>query len=330
MRKNLFWKKSIATLLTLALLFCTVPPLPVQAQGFALQRSAADENNSGVEKTVTEKAATSKAGAKKTVKKQKKLSVKEKIQIVKKKISTAKKGRVLHGINGYKPSSKVTGKLKSAIKSIERSGYNVSFVMMDINTMKGISYNPSRSYYSASTIKGSYLVSAVAKQPSLLKSRYGTFRNILKYSENDSYVGFAQRNGFGCFNSWVKKAGAKYKRTGGNRCYGYFTAKNMAKIWAENYLYFTTNKTGKKLGKLFESPNLSTIHYTLRNKYKTRSKAGWIAMGGKFNVTNDTGIVYSDSGPYIIVILSSVPSNMNRLNGLVRALDYTHGKMVKK
>lgn len=250
-------------------------------------------------------------------------------KLIQKYIGKAKGTKAISGIRGYTPSSSVKKRLKSAIRSVERGGRSVSFVMIDINTMKGVAYNANKKYYSASSIKGPVVVSVVADKPSVLSSRKGTIRSILKYSDNSAYIGFAKRYGFGHFNKWVKKASAKYKRSGGNRCYGYFSAKNMAKIWMQNYDYFNSSSTGRKLGNMFESPAVSAIHSTLKSKYTTRSKAGWIAMGGKHSVTNDSGIVYTKKGNYIISIFSSVPSNMGRLNTLVRALDYTHNQMIK-
>jgi|GEM_PF-3287074 len=248
-------------------------------------------------------------------------------KLIQKFIGTAKTGRSIAGICGYTPGSKVKSKLNSAIRSIEKSGYSVSFLMIDVNTMQGISYNPNKKYYSASSIKGPYVVSVISKKPSVLSSYKGTIRKILKYSDNDAYIGFAKHFGFGFFNSWVSSSSASYKRSGGNRCYGYFSAKNMAKIWCGNYYYFNSSSVGSRLGKMFESPNVSAIHSTLGSRYTTRSKAGWIAMGGRHSVTNDAGIVYSNDGSYIIVMLSTVPSQMGRLNRLVRAIDYAHADM---
>ena len=250
-------------------------------------------------------------------------------KLIQKYIGKAKGSKSITGIRGYTPSSSAKKRLKSAIRSVERGGRSVSFVMVDINTMQGIAYNANKKYYSASTIKGPLVVSVVADKPSVLSSRKGTIRRILKYSDNSAYISFAKRYGFGHFNKWVKKASAKYKRSGGNRCYGYFSAKNMAKIWMQNYDYFNSSSTGRSLGKMFESPAVSSIRRTLKSKYTTRSKAGWIAMGGRHNVTNDSGIVYTKKGNYIISIFSSVPSSMGRLNTLVKALEYTHNQMLK-
>lgn len=250
-------------------------------------------------------------------------------KLLQKYCSQAKSGRKFSFIGGAKISAAERRRLKRAVNAVQKGGRSVSFVMIDIRSGRGIAYNAGRKYYSASSIKGPFVVSVVAKKPGVLRSRKGTINKILKYSDNNAYIGFARRYGFSCFNKWVKKSGASYKRTGGNRCYGYFNARNMARIWLSNYSYFNSCGTGKKLGKMFEHPAVSAIHSTLGGKYTTRSKAGWIAAGGRFNVTNDAGIVYAKSGPYVVVLLSSVPSNMGRLKTLVRAVDHAHSQMMK-
>ena len=60
----------------------------------------------------------------------------------------------------YSLNTKAAKKLKAAIKQLGR--YKLSFVMMDLTTGAGISYNPGKVQYSASAIKGPY-VAAVNK-----------------------------------------------------------------------------------------------------------------------------------------------------------------------
>ena len=314
-----FFRAACAFALTLSLLPLTSPCLTAHAA------DVTDQPESFNQTTSDDKDKSDSSKKKKTKERKEKYSYKKLLKYT----GQASSSRKITGINGYKPGKAAKKKLNAAIKSVRRGGRDVSFVVMDVKTMKGVSYNAGRRYYSASAIKGPYVVSAVRKRPYLLKSRRSTINQILKYSDNNAYIGFAKKYGFGSFNSWVKKSGAVYKRTKGNRCYGYFTAKNMAKIWVSNYEYFRTDKTGRKMGKMFQHPAVSAIHSSLGGKYTTRSKAGWIAAGGRFNVTNDAGIVYSKKGSYIIVIMSSVPSDMAKLRPLVRALDYAHNDMVR-
>ncbi len=66
----------------------------------------------------------------------------------------------------YKLKSRAAKKVKAAIKQLKALGHDVSFVMIDLNTGEGVSYQANTSRYIASSIKGAY-VAAVCKYRSV-------------------------------------------------------------------------------------------------------------------------------------------------------------------
>ena len=62
--------------------------------------------------------------------------------------------------------------------------------------------------------------------------------------------------------------------------------------------------------------------------YTTRSKGGWLVDEDPDHaVSIDAGIVYADNGPYIVVIMSRVPSSLEYLRPIMEALENVHSSM---
>ena len=205
----------------------------------------------------------------------------------------------------------------------------VSFVMLDLNTGRGISYNPDEMIYTASSEKGPSVASSVHDNPEILDSQINLIQAILYYSDNYSYDTLWDRYAKRSMVEWCENAGVRYENHVHE--YSYMSARQMAKLWTENYFYFQTDAVGNRLSYEYQQPETSSIHKVLGEKYRTQSKGGWFA--GRWDSTCDCGIVYAgehEEFPYLISIMTSVPCNMDRLDGLVEALDDYHTKMVSE
>ena len=68
--------------------------------------------------------------------------------------------------------------------------------------------------------------------------------------------------------------------------------------------------------------------WTLRDYYTVWAKAGWYPKDGtNSEATVDAGVVFSDCGPYIFVVMSDAPEDFDALFPLEDALNAAHGRM---
>lgn len=210
--------------------------------------------------------------------------------------------------------------LKSAIKSISPCGAGI--VLIDLKNGKGLSYNAGQAFYSASTMKGPYVASLAAAQPSAINASNGNVTATIRWSSNEDYMSLVNRYGKDCMKAWCKKAGVRTSLAA--HPYTNVSAGELAKLWLQNYIFFNSSSFGKSVGSLYTSPNISILHSTFGKKYRTQTKAGWIAGNSFYSglyrrASNDAGIIYGKH-PYLIVVLSNVPYNFSRLSRIVTVL----------
>ena len=223
-------------------------------------------------------------------------------------------------LGGAKISEEKLKSLKSAIKSISPSGTGI--VLLDLKSGKGLSYNAGQSFYSASTMKGPFVASLASAQPSAISASNGNVTATIRWSSNEDYMSLVNRYGKNCMKQWCKKAGVRTSLA--THPYTNVSAGELAKLWLQNYIFFNSSSFGKSVGSLYTSPNLSVLHSVLGKKYRTQTKAGWIAgpsfySGHYRNATNDAGIIYGKH-PYLVVVLSNVPYNFSRISRIVTVL----------
>ncbi len=214
--------------------------------------------------------------------------------------------------------------LSNAIASV--SPYSCGFLMMDLNTGKGVAYNADTVYYSASSIKGPYITSLVANIPGTLDYEAGHFAAVANWSSNDDYAYIRSKYGTGYMNQWNSSARVADFQWAGY--YGFYSPWSLAKMWIKSDRFFHNGTTaGQRTGNLFTTPATSAIRETLGSKYQTQSKAGWYPSDGIYTASADGGIVYASNGSYVVAVMSNVPGNVSRLDGIVRTLDNIHDKM---
>ena len=74
--------------------------------------------------------------------------------------------------------------------------------------------------------------------------------------------------------------------------------------------------------------NSSPIGAELRDTCEVWSKPGWFPLDdNNIPATNDAGVVFSDTGAYVLVIMTDISSDLDALRPLVRALDAAHETM---
>ena len=226
--------------------------------------------------------------------------------------------------NGYAPSPGVVSRLNNAVNRIRGSGYDVGMIMMDLAKGTGVACNPDAIFYSASTIKGPYVASLVEARPGTLRSEARRIQSVLRYSDNDAYTQLRGIYGPSSLSAWCASSAVRGNVASGN--YTYYSARELAKLWARANMFFSGSPVGAELGGWFQSPEISVIRSMLAGRYVTRSKAGWIGMAG-YNATGDAGLVYAPNGTYVMAILTNAPAQFHLLQDAVLAMDAAHSEM---
>lgn len=225
----------------------------------------------------------------------------------------------INTIGGFDLSEEDKNSIDTALKNIEDQGYKAGFFVMDINTFKGIVYNPDQPIYSASTVKAPYVVSVIKGDESVFEKEKNTINSILKNSSNTAYASFRNRYGNDRFYFWTAEIPADIEEVTSDY-YQDLSPRQLAHMWFKSYFFFESSETGKKLGEMLENPTVSPINKALSDKYKTRTKAGWYASSN-VNVTNDAGIVYNDNGTYLIAVMTTAPEKYDIVEELVKTID---------
>ena len=229
-------------------------------------------------------------------------------------------------IGDWAPSLREILLLQGRLRDTEKAGCHIGLVMLDIQSGRGIAINPERKFYSASSIKGPFVISLAAMYPQTLEKQETAFRAVAVNSDNGAYSGLVRLYGRKFFDAWRDAVDAEAPLTDGD--YTTTSAEDLARLWLLDYQYITGNPTyGAEVGELFETPNQSAIKPVVGEKYKTQTKGGWIAE--RLRTTADAGIVYAGDDPYIVALISDYPSNMKKLEPYMELLEALHEKMIK-
>ncbi len=216
--------------------------------------------------------------------------------------------------------------IQTSIDSLTAEGYSAGFVLYDLNTGGGISYRPDEKYYSASAIKGPYVVWIAQEYPSSVSDMYSTISDTISWSSNSDYFTLINTYGKSGFNDWTAELGVpNVAMTDGS--YGPICSRDFTKIWCYMYDYFMSGQNNADtIRDLYIGTEESSISETLGEQYTVYSKAGWIADGDDpyYNVQNDAGIVMKGDHPYVLVILSDAYGRHDLLDNLTDCLDRAH------
>jgi len=208
--------------------------------------------------------------------------------------------------------------LQCEIDKVTKKGYKTGFVVMNLKNLSGFSYNADEKIYSASTIKGPYVVSLVKSDNAVFEKEKKRIGAVLVSSSNYDYEYLRDKYGDKCFIDFSSKTGNDLK-IDTTRNYQLLTPKNLAHLWLGNYLFFESGEVGEKLGGIFEKPEISPINKVFSEEFVTRTKAGWITKN-KIHVTNDAGIVYTENGDYLIVIMTTAPCDFSVVENIAEAI----------
>jgi putative cell wall-binding protein len=238
---------------------------------------------------------------------------------------------------GYEIRQSVADALMDATESLRAEGYDLGYIMMDLGSLKGVAYNCDALFYGASSIKAPYFSSVINLHPEALWAYQYDIQETLFYSWDYNYKQVLEAFGSEPMRVWCEESGARAS-IAESLPWAIYSARDLALMWARMYQLYSQSPEGETLGSWCERPNVSCIHATLSDRFRTRSKAGWVSYGGPiyegvndgkplWDVADDGGIVYANNGTYVMAIMSNIPAGPNLLNVLTETLNIAHSEM---
>lgn len=220
--------------------------------------------------------------------------------------------------------------LESALSTFLGKGYKLGFVMVDLSTGRGVSYNADQMMYPASSIKAAYCTGILETTGGQAANASGsTIEDCIVNSSNDAFHSLINSYGLNTYANWL----SKYAPNATPKAYQYYypdiSANELANVWREIYRYGKSGEAGSELlTSALSQSNHSALGGLLRSRYTVWSKPGWYpADGNGIQATNDTGIVFSDCGDYLLVLESNADEDFSQIFPLIDALNATHGKI---
>lgn len=222
---------------------------------------------------------------------------------------------------GFTLSQSDRDALMTQIRTFTDAGYSASFVVADINTGAVLSSMGGEEQYSASAIKGPYVMSLAAtdtinldavmnKTDASAAQDYASITQAIQVSDNDAYEKLFQKYGITPMHEWLADSGVRHNLT--THAYLNLTAVDLAIMWTKIYQYIFTNTTESSdssnktssststrastqarewLVSNFANTLNSTIFSALGEDNRIMSKAGWINQSGYYAL-NDGGLVF--------------------------------------
>ena len=219
-------------------------------------------------------------------------------------------------------------KLTTALRLFDAEEYHVSFFLYDLNSGQGFSYHSDDSYYSASTIKGTYIVYIAQTFPEDIYEQQDAIEDTILFSDNNAYDYLWNIYGTDSFSEWVNDAGCETIDV--SEPYADITSRDLALMWIKMYRYFSSDTPDSEwISVLYTNTLNSCIGEALGDTCTVYSKAGWINEDDYYNVQNDAGIVMAEGHPYVLVVLSTAYDCMDLLKNLIYTIDDIHSALTE-
>ena len=219
--------------------------------------------------------------------------------------------------------------VEQEIVALENAGYSVSVRMVDLETGRGVSYNADEVRYPASSIKAAYCA-MICETNGGSAGMGATMADCLLNSSNEAYTSLIETFRLAPFAQWLTKAGAP---DAGSRAHDHYypdiSANELAAVWEGIWRYGTSGEAGaSELTSYLSQTGYTPIGELLREKCEVWSKAGWYpADENSLTSTNDAGVVFSDSGTYVLVVMTDLSAYLDGISPLISALDAAHDVM---
>ncbi|WP_140463432.1 MULTISPECIES: serine hydrolase [unclassified Bifidobacterium] len=241
---------------------------------------------------------------------------------------------------GFQLSADQQSQLEQQLNAIASYGYQASFTLVDVSTGAALSSYGGTARYSASAVKGPYVLSLAATGAIDINAVYQSSdtvaaddRNLIEQtitvSDNDAYAALHDSYGGTPLGTWASGLGVTADVT--DTKYYDISSNDLARLWLKGQTYlFSTNASDdgtadarQWLASEYSDTLNSAIHMALGDQYAVNTKAGWIDEGG-YVAQNDAGIVHSGSGDYVLAVMTDAYGEYNLLADLIVTLDQIH------
>ncbi len=219
--------------------------------------------------------------------------------------------------------------LEQQIAELQEQDVTLGIVLYDLETGMGLSFNADEPLYSASAIKAAYctwLIEANGGSAGMAT----TVQNCLVNSDNASFTTLTSTFGRSDYGDWLESIGVtEAVSEARQQSYIDISASELAAIWEEIYRFGTSDEEGAdELTSYLSSTNYTPLGGLLRDEYEVWSKPGWYPSDSyNLTSTNDAGIIFSDCGPYVLVVMTDMNADLSGLLPLIDALNAAHGEM---
>ena len=213
------------------------------------------------------------------------------------------------------------------IAAVLADGRDIGVVMVDLQSGRGIQYNADEPLYSASSVKALYCAMIYELYGGAGGSR-ALVEDAVVNSSNDAYSALVLTYGRVPFRMWLVSCGATGATFPGTSIYPFISAGDMGRAWEHVWRWSVSGGPGApELSGFLSRTRHSAMGSLLRKRYQTWAKPGWYPTDGRYTSTNDTGVVFSDCGPYVLVVMTSYPEDFTPLFAVVDALNVAHGEL---
>lgn len=210
--------------------------------------------------------------------------------------------------------------IEEAINAFKDANSNVGFYVQTVTGNTILSYNADKEFYSASSIKGPYVLSVASDSDiELSNSMKATIEDAIIESSNEAYYTVKEEYGVKDINRWL--AVADSSTAIGRDAYSFLniSPKQLAALWQQSWDYISTPSEQQEwLSVTFSEPKNSVIADL--EEATTWSKPGWI-LDGSYQSTVDAGIVERGTGAYIISVMTDKGNDFKLVRQMVNAID---------
>lgn len=223
-------------------------------------------------------------------------------------------------------SQQTLNNLYDAIARYESAGLSVGFALFDLATGSGVTYNADTQYYSASTIKGPYVIALNHYWPDTAQRWTAQMWNAINWSSNYDYETLRYVFGSQPIDRLVEETHAWGFNTGSY--YTDYSALQLAKLWTGMARYLMSNDANAAWCRdVFGSNSSITSRPTLAWKgCLIYAKSGWLYSG----CHNEGCLVMDGDHPYIMTVMTTdVITYPARMSNLMTVLDQVHAELIE-
>ncbi len=226
-------------------------------------------------------------------------------------------------------SQEATTEIQEVLTVYENHGIELGFVLMDLDSGKGLAYNIDETIYGASSFKGPYAAYVLQKFVETEKttledyitnyaqgdsyyadgtaSLKSVIYNAIVYSDNGSFIALREAFDGSTFDSWMTSLGIDPSGYNSSR-FVFNTARNLAGVWMDIYNYLETETdTAQWFKNLLGSTQVSFIRSALESipDIQVYNKGGWYADTGEtYDSVTDCAIITLDGKDYLLCIIT--------------------------